>query len=164
MVLPSNLEVISATVYRGVARDLVAKLKYSSRIAVICVAAELLANALEGRTWSRIVCVPAAPARQRARGFDSAHLLARHLAARTGGVSPSNCLVRRDGPRQVGRSRAERLAGAPQVHVRTGRRPPPGQILLVDDVLTTGATLRACAQALREGGAERIWAATFAAA
>ncbi|MGB7684923.1 MAG: phosphoribosyltransferase family protein, partial [Solirubrobacterales bacterium] len=69
------------------------------------------------------------------------------------------CLRRRGSGRQVGRRRADRVGHPPciQVHGRA-----PRSVLLIDDVLTTGATLAACAKALRAAGAARVVAVTFA--
>ncbi|MGV1050451.1 MAG: ComF family protein, partial [Solirubrobacterales bacterium] len=69
------------------------------------------------------------------------------------------CLARRGSGRQVGRRRAERLAHPPRIRA-TGAA--PRSVMLVDDVLTTGATLSACARALRAAGATRVVAVTFA--
>jgi predicted amidophosphoribosyltransferase len=105
-----------------------------------------------------IVPVPPAPSRQRRRGFDPAGELAAALAERLD--SPlENCLARRGGRRQVGRRRADRIGSPPRIHA-TGTA--PRSVLLTDDVLTTGATLTACAQALRAAGATRVVAITFA--
>lgn len=113
-----------------------------------------------------LVPVPADPWRRRRRGIDHAARLAAALASRTG-LPTAPILVRpARRARQAGRRRAERLrAGPTEVHVRTGRRAPAarlGSVFLVDDVHTTGATLHACARALRRAGARRVVAVTYA--
>lgn len=104
-----------------------------------------------------VVPVPTARLRSLGRGFDPAGEIAAALAARTG-LPLAACLRRAGAGRQVGRRRAERIGGPPRVELR-GKA--PRSALLVDDVLTTGATLSACARALRAGGAIRVAAVTF---
>jgi predicted amidophosphoribosyltransferase len=105
-----------------------------------------------------VVPVPPAPSRLRSRGFDPAGELAASLAEQLDSP-PERCLARRGGRRQVGRRRAERIGQPPRIHAT---RTAPRSVVLVDDVLTTGATLSACAQALRAAGAARVVAITFA--
>ena len=152
---------VSAARYEGAARDLVHGLKYGRRLALASLAAEALALACPGdRIRQTVVPVPAAPLRWRWRGFDPAEEIAIALSRLTG-APLERCLARRGGPRQVGRPRAARLADPPQVRLR---RQPPGAALLVDDVCTTGATLAACAAALRSGGARSVVAVVLARA
>lgn len=100
-----------------------------------------------------VVPVPLTPARQRERGFNQAREIARGL------LRPvwSQALVRTPGPRQVGRNRAERLANL-EGQIHRGRVPVDGRsVLLVDDVVTTGATASRCAETLRAVGARAVF-------
>ncbi len=157
---PAGLDKVwSSASYEGVARNLVAALKFRRLLPVADLMAERIewlapAHMLSGT----IVPVPAARARLRKRGFDPAGELAAALGARLE-ASLSNCLERRGSGRQVGRRRAERVGHPPRIHMKGAA---PRSALLVDDVLTTGATLSACARALRAGGASRVVAVTFA--
>jgi predicted amidophosphoribosyltransferase len=152
-------------VHAGPARALVGALKFRGRLAVAdLMAAQIAATAPPEllAAPAGLVPVPAAPGRRRSRGFDQAEQLARALAGRTG-LSRHTALRRRgSGVRQVGASRAARLAPDRLNVVATGRAPV--HAVLVDDVHTTGATLRACAAALRSAGAQRVACVTYARA
>jgi predicted amidophosphoribosyltransferase len=88
--------------------------------------------------------VPLHPKRARARGYNQARLLAEAIAQRTG-LAVVDCLARAGPARtQVGRDRAQRLTGIAG-SVRATRA-PPARAVLVDDVITTGATLLASAE------------------
>jgi len=150
---------LAAAPYERLAGPLVAALKFRGRIVLAAPIAASLATAagplLAGAT---LVPVPAAPRRRRRRGFDPAEEIARALARAT--ARPlAGCLRRADGPRQVGRDRRERLASPPQVRARGA---VPERAVLVDDVVTTGATLAACAAALRGAGSREVGALAFA--
>jgi ComF family protein len=110
-----------------------------------------------------IVHVPLSGGRRRGRGYDQSELLAREVARLSGLPLLKRALVRRRATLpQSGRpdyeARLENVAGA--FVVRGGSLPP--RLLLVDDVVTTGATIDECARVLREAGVEAVYALTFA--
>jgi predicted amidophosphoribosyltransferase len=155
--------VISAAPYEGVARQLVTKMKFAARLTLAEVAAERMVRAWGATSRGWLVPVPAAPARARARGYDTAYALAR-LIQRATRAQLCPDLQRDDGPRQVGRPRTERLADPPAIKRVDQKLDLPFDLWLVDDVVTTGATLDACATVLRDAGATRVRALTFARA
>ena len=106
-----------------------------------------------GTSAQTITWVPGRRADIKRRGFDHAHVLALGVACTTG-LSPVALLARvGDQVDQAGLRRAERLANLRNAFRATACS---GTILLVDDLVTTGATAAACAAALRAGGARRI--------
>jgi predicted amidophosphoribosyltransferase len=144
-----------------VARRVVHGLKYGRRLSLAGVAAEAMLRALPpGESPGAVVPVPPGPWRWRWRGFDPAEEIAVAVAGLTG-LPFHPCLRRGRGRRQVGRRRAQRLTDPPRVWAVTAA--PPSAVL-VDDVWTTGATLEACAGALREAGSRRVIALTLARA
>lgn len=148
----------SSAPHEGVARDLVTALKFRRLLSAAEPAADRIRWLAPGTLLSgTIVPVPTARLRSYARGFDPAFELAQALAAKAD-LPLSACLRRQGSGRQVGKRRAERIGHPPIIQAR-GKAPP--SVLLIDDVLTTGATLSACAQALRKAGAIRIAAITF---
>ncbi len=157
---PPGVELaVSACEFADVARAVVHGLKYGRRLELAHVAAEAIEAACPaGELRGAVVPVPASPLRWRWRGFDPAEEVALALA-RLASLPYADCLRRGHGPRQVGRSRRSRLALPPSVRARG---PVPERALLVDDVRTTGATLAACAAALRAGGSREVLALTLA--
>jgi predicted amidophosphoribosyltransferase len=149
--------------YEGVARELVAALKFRHGRPLAAVLAAHIAAGLprDLAAGAVIVPVPAHPAHARGRGYDQAELLARELARRI--EAPLGRPLRRRGPatRQLGAGRAERLR---QGRIAITARAAPERVLLVDDVHTTGATLDACAHALRAAGTRHVSAVSWARA
>ncbi len=155
---PGIDRVWSSAPHEGVARSLVGALKFRRLLPVAEVMAERMHWLVPGHLLGgAVVAVPSAPARLRRRGFDPAAELAAAFAAKLDAV-PIACLARRGSGHQVGHGRADRIAHAPLIEAI---RPAPRSVLLLDDVLTTGATLTSCAAALRGAGAARIVAVTF---
>jgi len=142
--------------YDGVVRELVAHTKYRAARSSIRWLAEAVAAACPAQPVDVVTWPPASVARLRAHGVDHAGLLARAVARHLDRpVRP--LLDRMPGPAQTGASWAQRRAG-PQLRALQSVRGM--NVLIVDDVATTGATLTAAARALRDQGAATIGAAT----
>ena len=159
----------SAVAAKGMALDILHRWKYSRALWFEPFLAGLLvreaAPALREERWDLIVPVPLHPVKQAEREFNQAEHLVRHLSAATA-IPANNRLVHRINPTrtQTLLSRAERarnvsraFAPGPEAEVARGRR-----IVLIDDVLTTGATTSACAQALKSCGAAEVCVWTVA--
>jgi ComF family protein len=160
-VVLSGVRVWAPLAYEGPARELVRALKFRGALLLAReMSALVVASAPPELLRGDLVPVPLHPVRQRRRGFNQAAVLAGAIARATG-LAVTGCLRRRGpGPPQVGRSRGARLAG-PTGSIETRARVPRAA-LVVDDVVTTGATIAACAAALRRAGATEVAAIAFA--
>jgi ComF family protein len=153
--------VLWAADYEGPIRRLVHGLKFADM--------DFLAPAL-GRGMARrlgpivyayradlVVPVPLHFWRRFRRGYNQAELLARVIARRAGlPVDTRTLLRRRAGRRQLGLTRRERRRSLAGCFAARSGRARGRTILLVDDVVTTGATLEACARTLLDAGASRV--------
>ena len=158
----------SALVYRDNARKLVLALKHGDRPEVARLAATWLAQAARPllRPNMLIAPVPLHRLRLLKRRYNQSALLAHALAARTGlPVCPDLLQRRRATTSQDGKTAAERvqnLDGAIAVHPRRRHRLTARPILLVDDVMTSGATFAACTHALQDAGSGEVFVLALA--
>ena len=156
---------LSFTRYEGLAKEAVYKLKFDRAAAAAAdIAGALAARFAPAAYANAVTYVPTAPARIRTRGYDQAALIARALAKRAS--LPCYALLGRShGHRQVGQNRAARHAQASHAfYIRKPSDAANRRILLIDDVLTTGATCEAATAALLKAEAASVVLLTFAAA
>ena len=156
---PAGLDdCLSLLAYEGAGRELLARLKYRNGRSVVPWLAEGMAGLViaDGASVDAVTWAPTSRARRRQRGFDQAEVLGRAVARRLGVPCPS-LLLRAGGVPQTGRSREERRRG-PAFAARHGVA--GARLLLVDDVVTSGATLTAAATALRAAGAVSVTGVT----
>ena len=153
--------------YRGGLRDSLRRFKFSGQKGYAATYGPILAQAVRTYlpgSYDVLTWVPVSPARRKERGYDQAQLLAQataqalgteavSLLAKTGHNAPQSSLTQ-------GSQRRSNVAGVytvPQPEAVAGRR-----VLVIDDVLTTGATLEEAARTLRAAGAAQVVAAVLA--
>lgn len=148
--------------YSGAARKLIGKLKFEGRNRLADLFAHFVAEVLRNRGESSpLVPVPPRPGRRTpdpvdrvARCLEHRHgIMVKRLLKRTGGVQQKSLDFLR---------RRENLRGMIQLAPGEGRGTLPSRVIILDDVFTTGATIDACARALREAGCEAVYAITLA--
>lgn len=142
--------------YEGVGAELLQSLKFDNRRAALGTLVDALCEALPTDV-DAIVAVPGHPVRVRERGVDLPAVMARRISRRLG-IAIAEPLLRVDDGSQTARDRSERLS----IEFRAVRK-APHRVLLVDDVVTTGATAVACADALRVAGTTSVSFAALAA-
>jgi len=149
----------------GPLREALHRFKYAGLRALAVDLGEMLYDAWDAEPWpvDVVVPVPLHPRRLRERGYNQSALLARELSRRTGLPVVERTLQRiTPTPPQVGLSASQRAANV-QGAFRCGDEGLRGRsVLLIDDVMTTGATLRACGEALLDGQARAVWGLTVA--
>lgn len=177
---PRFTAAVAAAPYAGFVGELIRRAKYGRDPLLAVPLAELLRRALRGSPVrdgvSVVLPVPASPRRAAERGFHLADLLAAAAAAELGVACRSDWLVRVGDPMpQAALPRTERRTAArgtvatrPPARIRapwtTAPSPAGLRVLVVDDVLTTGATLQECARVLHAAGAAEVRVAVAARA
>lgn len=153
--------VVAAFRHDGVARRCLQRLKYGGAGRLAVPLARTALPALDGLLAvsgpAVLAPVPVHVSRARERGYNQALLLAQALGAERG-LPVVELLTRpRATRRQHALDRAARLANLRSAFAATIRRAMPGRVIVVDDILTSGATMEACASVLHEAGVRQVY-------
>ena len=164
---PHHDGIAAATLYNETSRKLVLMLKHGRRIALAPMMARLIAARMKPseEPWL-VVPVPLHRWRLWRRGFNQAAALAEGIVRHHGGRLAVDALVRRKATPALGglgaKARARTMVGAIAVNPSWSVHVQGAKVILVDDVMTSGATTRACVSVLKRAGAERVRIACFA--
>ena len=164
---PAFTALRSWAIYEGVTVAMVHALKYKHRLSIALPLGQYLANYFERLHWQidLVVPVPISAARQRERGYNQAAAIARVFQRNTGLKFSGNALGRlRQTPSQVGLSLKERMSNVQDAFWASTSKVKGKRVLVIDDVCTSSATMRACAAALKKAGAAEVYGLTVARA
>ena len=152
--------------FDDIIRKAIHQLKYRNLKAISPCLAELLADYLRSNPLpgEALICVPLHPRRLRERGYNQSNLLARGLGERIDLPVIENCLIRvkQTQPQVRAADVEERRRNVVDAFRCCDERISGRQIILIDDVCTSGATLESCAVALKNKGAISVWGLTLA--
>lgn len=160
----SNLKHVWITSeYLSLSKVLIAKLKFERAQDAAQIIAELMSEKLPYFSRDTMVTfVPTATGRRRQRGYDQAELIARRLSVLLD-LKFGSLLLRSGQSRQVGAAKAQRKRQLTEAFRPNSRNVAAARnVLLIDDIVTTGATIEAAAQTLKAAGIKDIKAAAFA--
>ncbi|PIY16912.1 MAG: ComF family protein [Elusimicrobia bacterium CG_4_10_14_3_um_filter_49_12_50_7] len=161
----SDCVLISSALYRGAAKNLIKEMKFRNVRSCARIAARVMTDSLikhdESFIPEMIIPVPLHSSRKNERGYNQSSLIAAGVSTLLKIPFSASKLRRiRNTPSQRGLSPAERVKNVKGAFKARGKI--PANILLIDDVATTGATLNECAATLLSSGARRVLALTFA--
>ena len=165
---PRHSGIHAASLYNDTSRQLILAFKHGGKLALAPLLARLIAARLPQAGYAPALLVPVPLNRWRlwARGFNQAALLARELSGMGRGELVVDALVRTRRTPSLGglgrEAREEALSGAIKVNARRQAALAGREVILVDDVLTSGATSNACVGALLDAGARSVRIACFA--
>lgn len=165
---PRHAGIHAASLYNDTSRQLILTFKHGGKLALAPVLARLMAARIPSGDIAKPLLVPVPLHRWRiwSRGYNQAALLARELEKLGKGELLVDALVRRKRTPSLGglgrEAREEALRGAINVRERVRSKLAGRDIILVDDVLTSGATSEACVAALLDAGAKSVRISCFA--
>lgn len=165
---PRHDGIAAGTLYNDASRKLVLAFKHGHRIALAPMLARLVAPRLPATVDAGWLFIPVPLHRWRlwSRGFNQSALLAGELVKLRGGRMIVDALVRTRRTPPLGglgkKARARMLSGAIAIGPRRAAAIKGARIVLVDDVLTSGATTDACVRVLKRAGAAQVIVACFA--
>ncbi|MCH2208078.1 MAG: ComF family protein [Lentisphaerales bacterium] len=151
---------------KGQSREIIHKFKYNSQIILSRYLVQAMVEKIHQTTIRELSCVTPVPMhwfKKMKRGFNQAELLAEGISKALD--KPHLPLLKRKMQKSVQalKSRSQRKENISHIfEINEKQKVPEGTILLVDDVLTTGATLTACSKVLLENGAREIYVLTAA--
>ena len=165
--LPLYESLGSWAIYGGPLRQAIHRLKYNQDLGLGDVFSRFLVQYVAERGWPAdlVLPVPLSRNRLKERGYNQAALLARPVAQAFGLRYEPNGLIKiKDTPSQVGLSQIERKINVTGAFIGDVNKVKGANILIIDDVTTTGATIEACTHALLEAKANSVWGLTLARA
>jgi ComF family protein len=157
---PGDIDAVTS--YEDLGKELIGRFKFNGDQEAGRLCAHYMAALVQADDYDVVTAATTTPARRRQRGYDQAEVLAKEVAHRLR-LPYAKSLVRIKNTHQIGKGRLERLAQSEGLYVAvntakiTFRR-----VLLVDDVTTTGATMRSAAQTLLDSGAVSVYCLAFA--
>ena len=164
---PAKIDGIRAPFrFDGVMRQAIHQLKYRNLRALAPTLSQLLRDYLAANPIPAevLVPVPLHPKRRRERGYNQSSLLARELGKLTGLAVVDDCLIRQRTALPQARSASveDRRRNVAKAFICRDHQLQERQVLLIDDVTTSGATLDACAAAVKASGAASVWGLALA--
>lgn len=164
---PKYTKIRSCGNYKGPLKEAIHSLKYQNNLALGFILSEMLEEKLRNENWiiDIIVPVPLSRGRQRERGYNQAALLAHPLAKRMGLQYDSGSLTRKKYTEsQVHLTAEERSCNMADAFSIKSNFFKGKNILIIDDVITTGSTINECARTIQEGGAKEVYGLSIARA
>ena len=163
-------QIIAATIYNEMSRSLILKFKHGGKLALAPLLGRMMASRVPANKGVDPLIIPVPLHRTRIwkRGFNQAAMLAREISRAGKGTLFVDALVRQRRTPSLGNMSAEKrkaaLTGAIALHSKARDAVKNREIILVDDVLTSGATSDACVEVLLGGGASCVDIVCFARA